>query len=80
MLKERGVGPFVRLCSEFVVLQWPNSVHKTDFYTPAVMGEQPWMFWTRKQSEHVPKRRVFSPSVRAFSRMVPCTSDSIIEC
>ena len=48
-------------------------VNKTDFYTPAVMGEHPSMFWTLKHNEHVPRRRVFSPSVRAFPPIVTPT-------
>lgn len=43
-------------------------LNKTNFYTPAVMGEHASMFWTLKHTEHVPKRRVFSPSVCYLNR------------
>ena len=36
---------------------------KTTFYTPAVMGETPSMFWTLNHNEHARKKRLFAPSV-----------------
>ena len=38
-------------------------VDKTAFYTPAVMGDTPSIFFTLKHKEHALKKRLFAPSV-----------------
>ncbi|KAI4138249.1 MAG: hypothetical protein LQ341_004751 [Variospora aurantia] len=64
-------GSLLRLAPNLVSFDDPRMIpevyqkclDKTTFYTPAVMGETPSMFWTLNHKDHALKKRLFAPSV-----------------
>lgn len=70
-LTQLQIGSLLRLAPNLVSFDDPRMipevyqkcVDKTTFYTPAVMGETPSMFWTLNHKDHALKKRLFAPSV-----------------